>query len=114
MIALALLSGAPFLFADEPTTDLDLVVQARILELLGELRLRRNLGVLLVTHDMGVVSRLAQRVAVMEGGRIVEEAPVARVFNAPAHPATKALVNGHLRLYAGAATPAHEPGMHTP
>ncbi len=101
MIAMALLSGAPFLFADEPTTDLDLVVQARILDLLADLRQRRRLGVLLVTHDMGVVARLADRVAVMEAGRIVEEAPAGRIFAAPAHPATQALVAAHLKLYEG-------------
>jgi len=103
MIALALLSGAPFLFADEPTTDLDLVVQARILDLLADLRARRGLGVLLVTHDMGVVARLATRVAVMEAGRIVEEAPVDRIFATPVHKATQALVAAHLELYDGTA-----------
>lgn len=101
MIALALLSGAPFLFADEPTTDLDLVVQARILDLLADLRQRRGLGVLLVTHDMGVVARLADRIAVMEAGRIVEEAPASQIFAAPVHPATRALVAAHLKLYKG-------------
>lgn len=99
MIALGLLSGAPFLFADEPTTDLDLLVQARILELLARLAQSRGLGVLIVTHDMGVVARLAQRVAVMEAGAIVEEAPVAQIFAAPAHPATRELVAAHLKLY---------------
>jgi len=101
MIALALLSGAPFLFADEPTTDLDLLVQARILDLLADLTARRGLGMLIVTHDMGVVARLAQRVAVMEAGAIVEEAPVAQIFAAPAHPATRELVAAHLKLYEG-------------
>jgi nickel transport system ATP-binding protein len=103
MIALALLSGAPFLLADEPTTDLDLVVQVRILGLLADLRARRGLGVLLVTHDMGVVARLASRVAVMEAGRIVEEAPVDQIFAAPAHKATQTLVAAHLKLYEGSA-----------
>ncbi|WP_444464780.1 ATP-binding cassette domain-containing protein [Rhodobacter capsulatus] len=101
MIALALLSGAPFLFADEPTTDLDLLVQARILDLLADLTARRGLGMLIVTHDMGVVARLAQRVAVMEAGAIVEMAPVAQIFAAPAHPATRELVAAHLKLYEG-------------
>lgn len=99
MIALALLSGAPFLVADEPTTDLDLVVQARILDLLVEEVRRRHLGVLFVTHDMGVVARVADEVAVMEHGRIVERGPVERIFHAPAHPATRALVDAHLALY---------------
>ncbi|RBO53889.1 nickel import ATP-binding protein NikD [Rhodovulum sp. BSW8] len=99
MIALALLSGAPFLFADEPTTDLDLVVQARILDLLDSLSQRHGLGVLIVTHDMGVVARLAHRVAVMDAGEIVETAPVDRIFMAPRHPATRNLVAAHLKLY---------------
>lgn len=102
MIALAVLSGAPFIFADEPTTDLDLIVQARILDLLSGLVARRGLGMLLVTHDMGVVARLATRVAVMEAGQIVEEAPVADIFHSPRHPATRALVAAHLKFYEGA------------
>ncbi|MGV2980413.1 ATP-binding cassette domain-containing protein [Camelimonas sp. ID_303_24] len=101
MIALALASGAPFLFADEPTTDLDLIVQRDILNLLLRLTQERGLGVLLVTHDMGVVAALADRVAVMAGGRIVETAPVMDIFNHPAHPATRDLRDAHLSLYPG-------------
>nr|WP_026358219.1 ABC transporter ATP-binding protein [Aureimonas ureilytica] len=99
MIALALLTGAPFLFADEPTTDLDLVVQREILDLLDRLKTSRGLGILLVTHDMGVVARLADRVAVMEAGRIVETGPVMDLFYRPSHPATRRLVHAHLSLY---------------
>lgn len=99
MIALALMSGARFLVADEPTTDLDLVVQSRILELLVEEVRLRDLGVLFVTHDMGVVARVADEVAVMEHGRIVERGPVERIFHTPAHSATRALVDAHLALY---------------
>lgn len=99
MIALALLADAPFLFADEPTTDLDLVVQMRILELLERLVAARGLGVLLVTHDMGVVARLADDVAVLDQGRLVECAPVEEVFQAPRHPVTRMLVAAHLALY---------------
>ncbi len=99
MIALALLTGAPFLFADEPTTDLDLVVQREILDLLDRLKASRGLGILLVTHDMGVVARLADRVAVMEAGRIVETGPVMDLFHRPSHPATRRLVHAHLSLY---------------
>lgn len=99
MIALALLAEAPFLFADEPTTDLDLVVQARILDLLERLVAARGLGVLLVTHDMGVVARLADEVAVLDHGRLVECAPVEEVFRAPRHPVTRMLVAAHLALY---------------
>ncbi|OHV82878.1 ATP-binding cassette domain-containing protein [Rhizobium sp. LCM 4573] len=99
MIALALLSEAPFLFADEPTTDLDLVVQLRVLELLERLVEERNLGVLLVTHDMGVAARLADDVAVLDRGRIVEQAPVMDIFQAPRHHVTCMLVRAHLSLY---------------
>ena len=99
MIALALLTGAPFLFADEPTTDLDLVVQREILDLLDRLKVSRGLGILLVTHDMGVVARLADRVAVMEAGRIVETGLVMDLFHQPSHPATRRLVQAHLSLY---------------
>lgn len=99
MIALALASGAPFIFADEPTTDLDLIVQREILDLLDRLREERRLGILLVTHDMGVVARLADRVAVMEAGRIVETGQTRRIFHHPQHAATRRLVDAHLSLY---------------
>ncbi|BAQ71073.1 nickel transporter ATP-binding protein NikD [Rhodovulum sulfidophilum] len=98
-IALALLGGAPFLFADEPTTDLDLVVQARILDLLERSRDRARLGLLLITHDMGVVARLADEVAVLEAGIVVERGPVGQIFHAPRHPVTRMLVAAHLALY---------------
>lgn len=99
MIALALMSEAPFLFADEPTTDLDLVVQLRVLELLEKLADERDLGILLVTHDMGVVARLADDVAVLDHGRLVEQAPVTEIFHAPRHDVTRLLVGAHLSLY---------------
>lgn len=99
MIALALLSDAPFLFADEPTTDLDLIVQARILDLLDDLARRRNLGVLMITHDMGVVARLADEVAVMENGRIIEMATTRDIFDNPQRIATRELVEAHMSLY---------------
>ncbi|MGV6875514.1 ATP-binding cassette domain-containing protein [Pseudochelatococcus sp. B33] len=99
MIALALLSGAPFLFADEPTTALDLVLQARVLDLIERLVATRGLGVLLVTHDMGVVARAADSVVVMEAGSVVERSRVEDVFDRPRHPATQALVAAHLALY---------------
>lgn len=99
MIALALFSGAPFLIADEPTTDLDLVVQAQVLDLIARLARDRGLGILFITHDMGVIARLARTAHVMDAGRIVEEGPVARIFDAPAHAATRALVAAHLALY---------------
>jgi nickel transport system ATP-binding protein len=99
MIALALLSEAPFLFADEPTTDLDLAVQIRVLELLEKLVEERGLGILLVTHDMGVVARLADDVAVLDNGRLVEQAPVMDIFHTPRHEVTRMLVSTHLSLY---------------
>lgn len=99
MIALALMSGAPFLFADEPTTDLDLIVQKDILDLLHRLKAERGLGILLVTHDMGVVARLADRVAVMDQGRIVETGGVMEIFHAPQQPVTRRLIDAHLSLY---------------
>lgn len=99
MIALALMSEAPFLFADEPTTDLDLVVQREILDLIAQLKTGRGIGILLVTHDMSVVARLADRVAVIAGGRIVEEGPIRQIFQRPVHPVTRQLIKAHLSLY---------------
>lgn len=99
MIALALLSEAPFLIADEPTTDLDLVLQAHVLDLIGRLVATHGLGVLLITHDMGVVARTARTVAVMEAGQIVERGDVGEIFAKPRHAATRALVAAHLALY---------------
>jgi len=102
MIALALLSGAPFLIADEPTSDLDLPAQAAILDLLENLVRRRGLGILIVTHDLGVAARLADEVAVMEAGRIVETGDVEALFDRPAHACTQGLLAAHVALYAGA------------
>lgn len=99
MIALALLSEAPFIVADEPTTDLDVLVQARILDLLEHIITRRGKGMLLVTHDMGVVARLADDVAVMSDGHIIECGPVAQIFHRPVHPVTRELISAHLALY---------------
>ena len=76
-------------------------MQARVLDLLEGLVINRGLGILLVTHDMGVVARLATRVAVMQEGRVVEENSVDRIFSAPQHPMTRDLVRAHLALYAG-------------
>ena len=96
-LAAALMGGPRLLFADEPTTALDVSVQARILELLARVR-DRGLGLLLITHDLGVVAGLADRVAVMYAGRIVEQAPVERLFATPAHPYTAALLAAVPRL----------------
>jgi nickel transport system ATP-binding protein len=102
MIALALMARAPFLVADEPTTDLDLVAQARILDLLAALVRDRGLGLLIVTHDLGVVARLADRLAVMAGGRIVETGGTATVFARPDRPETRALLAAHRDLHEAA------------
>ncbi|MBF2714433.1 nickel import ATP-binding protein NikD [Agrobacterium vitis] len=99
MIALALMSGAPFLFADEPTTDLDLIVQMQVLDLIERVARQQGLGVLLVTHDMGVVARLADDVAVIDHGKLVETGSVMDIFHAPQHPVTRMLVRAHLSLY---------------
>jgi nickel transport system ATP-binding protein len=99
MMAMAVLSDAPFIIADEPTTDLDAVAQARILDLLDSLMQTRRPGLLLVTHDMGVAARLADEVAVMDRGRIVEHSDVETLFTAPQHPVTRQLLAAHLALY---------------
>src|SRR5215475_10239501 len=92
MIAMALACNPKLLIADEPTTALDGTIQAQILELLDDLRKQRELAVLLITHDLGVVAEVADRVAVMYTGRIVEESPVAELFARPKHPYTEGLL----------------------
>jgi nickel transport system ATP-binding protein len=99
MLALALARDPDFLLADEPTTELDLVAQATMLDLLERLATRRGLGVLLVTHDLSVVARLAGVVAVMQDGRIVEQSPAPDFFTGPSHPASRVLLRRHLALY---------------
>jgi peptide/nickel transport system ATP-binding protein len=93
MIAMALVNHPQLLIADEPTTALDVTIQAQILELLGALREKHKLAMLFISHDLGVVSRVADRVAVMLGGEIVEMGPVARIFAAAAHPYTRGLIS---------------------
>ena len=92
MIALAIAAGPSLLIADEPTTALDVTVQAEILDLLREMRRMFALSLLLITHDLGVIATLADRVAVMYAGRIVETAPVDQIYSAPAHPYTQGLL----------------------
>jgi peptide/nickel transport system ATP-binding protein len=92
MIAMALACEPELLIADEPTTALDVTIQAQVLELLRELQVSRGMAMLLITHDLGVVAEMADRVAVMYAGRVVEEAPVAELFSAPAHPYTRGLL----------------------
>ncbi|MEN9901558.1 MAG: oligopeptide transporter ATP-binding protein OppF [Pseudomonadota bacterium] len=92
MIAMALAGDPDILLADEPTTALDVTLQAQILDLIAELQQHRQLGVLLISHDLAVVSARADRVAVMYAGQIVESGPVAQVLNQPTHPYTRALL----------------------
>ena len=91
MIAIALAAEPEILVADEPTTALDVTVQAQILEVLDSLRARRGMAVLLITHDLGIVAGRADRVAVMYAGQIVEEASTPRLFANPSHPYTQGL-----------------------
>ncbi|RZL61014.1 MAG: ABC transporter ATP-binding protein [Variovorax sp.] len=95
MIAMALACKPRLLLADEPTTALDVTVRAQILQLLADLQQKYGMAVLLITHDLNLVRRFADRVAVMESGRIVEHGPVEAVFNAPQHPYTRKLVDSH-------------------
>ncbi|MCL4744721.1 MAG: ABC transporter ATP-binding protein [Burkholderiaceae bacterium] len=92
MIAMALACGPDILFADEPTTALDVTIQSQVLSLLGELRDEQAFSLVLITHDLGVVATIADRVAVMYAGEIVELAPTAELFAAPRHPYTEALL----------------------
>ncbi|OIO01912.1 MAG: peptide ABC transporter ATP-binding protein [Desulfovibrionaceae bacterium CG1_02_65_16] len=98
MIAMALVCGPNLLFADEPTTALDVTIQAQILDLMRELQRKKGSGILLITHDLGVVAETAHRVAVMYAGQVVEEADVAELFAAPAHPYTRGLLASVPRL----------------
>jgi len=93
MIAMALVNRPQLLIADEPTTALDVTIQAQILDLLGSLREKYKLAMLFISHDLGVVSRVAADVAVMYAGEIVEMGPVARIFAAAQHPYTRGLIS---------------------
>jgi peptide/nickel transport system ATP-binding protein len=101
MIAMALACDPKLLIADEPTTALDVTIQAQILDLMRELQAKTGTAILLITHDLGVVAEMAQRVVVMYAGRKVEEAPVGELFARPRHPYTRGLMNSMPRLGAG-------------
>jgi oligopeptide/dipeptide ABC transporter ATP-binding protein len=105
MIAMALAGGPRLLIADEPTTALDVTVQKQILDLLDRLRRELKLGLLFITHDLGVVAQVADRVAVMYAGRIVEEGPAREVLRAPRHPYTRGLLAASPTLERGKLTP---------
>ncbi|WEG12911.1 ABC transporter ATP-binding protein [Pullulanibacillus sp. KACC 23026] len=93
MIAIAMSCNPKLLIADEPTTALDVTIQAQILELMKDLTKKFNTSILLITHDLGVVSELAERVIVMYAGQVVEEAEIANLFAKPLHPYTEGLIN---------------------
>jgi oligopeptide/dipeptide ABC transporter ATP-binding protein len=105
MIAMALASGPRLLIADEPTTALDVTVQKQILDLLDRLRRELRLGLLFITHDLGVVAQVADRVAVMYAGRIIEEGPALEVLQSPRHPYTKGLLAASPTLERGKLLP---------
>ncbi|MFF2845377.1 ABC transporter ATP-binding protein [Streptomyces sp. NPDC058001] len=98
MIAMALALEPDLIIADEPTTALDVTVQAQVMDLLAELQREYDMGLILITHDLGVVADVADRIAVMYAGRIVETAPVHDLYKAPAHPYTKGLLASIPRL----------------
>jgi len=101
MIAMALACSPRLLIADEPTTALDVTIQAQILELIAKLQAELGMAVLLITHDLGVVAETAHRVAVMYAGHVVEEAPVLELFERPRHPYTAGLLSSRPRLDVG-------------
>ncbi|MFD3539454.1 ABC transporter ATP-binding protein [Streptomyces sp. NPDC058662] len=98
MIAMALALEPSLIIADEPTTALDVTVQAQVMDLLAELQRELRMGLILITHDLGVVADVADKIAVMYAGRIVEAAPVHEIYRAPAHPYTRGLLDSIPRL----------------
>jgi oligopeptide transport system ATP-binding protein len=98
MIAMAMALEPDLIIADEPTTALDVTVQAQVMDLLAELQREMNMGLILITHDLGVVADVADKIAVMYGGRIVETAPVHEIYSRPAHPYTRGLLDSIPRL----------------
>ncbi|MFE6780514.1 ABC transporter ATP-binding protein [Streptomyces sp. NPDC057702] len=98
MIAMAMALEPDLIIADEPTTALDVTVQAQVMDLLAELQAEYNMGLVLITHDLGVVADVADKIAVMYAGRIVETAPVHELYKRPAHPYTRGLLDSIPRL----------------
>jgi peptide/nickel transport system ATP-binding protein len=104
MIAMALACEPRLLIADEPTTALDVTIQAQVLDIMRDLKSRTGTAIVLITHDLGVVAEMAQRVVVMYAGRKVEEAAVADLFASPRHPYTRGLLDSMPKLRAAGAT----------
>jgi dipeptide transport system ATP-binding protein len=111
MIAMAIACNPKLLIADEPTTALDVTIQAQILDLLRSLQRERGMALVLITHNMGVVSEMAQRVAVMYAGQLMEERPAHDLFTAPLHPYTEALMASMPERSSGTGHLATIPGM---
>lgn len=105
LIAMALAAGPSVLIADEPTTALDVTVQAQILDLLGQLRRDLHLSLIFITHDLGVVAQIAERVLVMYAGRVVESGPTRDALRSPSHPYTEGLLRAAPRLQPGKIAP---------
>ena len=110
MIAMAMSCEPELLIADEPTTALDVTIQAQILELMEDIRAKKNTGILMITHDLGVVAEMCSRVVVMYAGRIVEEAPVHDLFADPKHPYTQGLIGSVPKLGSGVESLPSIPG----
>ena len=97
MIAIALVGKPSIIIADEPTTSLDVTIEAQILDLLKELRDKMNTSIILITHDLGVIAKMCDRVLVMYGGKVAEKGTVDEIFYETAHPYTAGLINQSLR-----------------
>lgn len=110
MIAMAMSCDPELLIADEPTTALDVTIQAQILDLMRNIRAEQDTGIILITHDLGVVAEMCSRVLVMYAGRIVEQAPVADLFDNPRHPYTQGLIESVPKLGSGATSLPSIPG----
>jgi nickel transport system ATP-binding protein len=104
MIGLALILKVQFLIADEPTTDLDMIAQAKVLALLEKLKERLGLGILIITHDLGVIAGIADEVAVMHHGKIIEQCSAETLFATPENSYTCNLLQAHRQLYCPAQT----------